>query len=111
MATPISGNRVVRQARPGSAGIEILGVDLSNGTPFTATIGPGNQTMPDTSGTIVVWQDDSGTNSQVRYRDLAGGTEQPVVATGGPAPPGRAPQISGRRVVWQQQQNRSWDID
>jgi hypothetical protein len=78
--------------------------------PILVAGGGDNQLIPDISGTIVVWQDDSGPNSQVRYRDLAGGTEQPVV-TGGTASPERAPQISGRRVVWQQQQNGSWDID
>jgi TolB protein len=105
----ISGNRVVWQAWQ-TTGIDILGVDLSTGTPFTVTSDPGDQTVPDISGTLVVWQDDSGTNSQVRYRDLAGGTEQPVVP-GGTASPERAPQVSGRNVVWQQQQNGSWDID
>jgi TolB protein len=102
----ISGNRVVWQAWQ-TTGIDILGVDLSTGTPLTATNASGDQTLPDISGTIVVWEDDSGTNSAVRYRDLAGGTEQPVV-TGGA---GRAPKISGRSVVWQQQQNGSWDIE
>jgi beta propeller repeat protein len=49
----------------------------------------GDQTAPDISGTIVVWQDDRGTNSEVWFRDLAGGTEAPVVDTGGHAPPSK----------------------
>jgi len=60
--------------------------------------------MPDVSESIVVWQDDRNTNPQVWYRDLAG-TEIPVAM--GTA---QAPQVSGRRVVWQQQVNGSWDI-
>jgi hypothetical protein len=59
----------------------------------------------------VVWQDDRGTNPEVWYLDLAGGTEQPVVDTGGLALPERAPQVFGRTVVWQQQVNGSWDIE
>jgi beta propeller repeat protein len=111
----ISGDRVVWQGWPGqglpNAIIRIFGVDLSTGAPIVVTAGSGNQIMPDISGTIVVWQDDRGTNSEAWYLDLAGGTEGPVVDTGGHAPPQRAPQVSGRRVVWQQQLNGSWDID
>jgi hypothetical protein len=99
----ISGNRVVWQALANAdTGIDILGVDLSTGTPFTVTTAVGDQTMPDISGTLVVWQDAQGA---VWSLDLAVGTLSPV-ATGG----AQAPQVSARRVVWQQQQNGSWDI-
>src|SRR6266540_1434421 len=99
----ISGNRVVWQALASAdTGIDLLGVDLSTGTPFTVTTAVGDQTMPDISGTLVVWQDGQGA---VWSRDLAGGTPSPV-AMGGTG----AAQVSGRSVVWQQQQNGSWDI-
>jgi TolB protein len=104
----ISGNRVVWQAWPNqpdtTTGIQIFGTDLSTGTPFTVTTGPGNQTMPDISGTIVVWQDDRNPNPDVWSLDLAGGTEHLVSS------PAQAPQISGRRAVWQYQAPASWDI-
>jgi TolB protein len=110
----ISGSRIVWQGWPGqglpSAIIQIFGVDLSTGAPIAVTTGSGNQTMPDISGTVVVWQDDRGKNPEAWYLDLASGTEGPVVDTGGLAPPEVAPQVSGRRVVWQQRQNGSWDV-
>jgi beta propeller repeat protein len=67
--------------------------------------GSGHQLTPDISGTIVVWEDARGTNPEVWYLDLADGTERQVVM--GTA---QAPQISGRRAVWQQQAPGSWDI-
>jgi TolB protein len=111
----ISGNRVVWQGWPGQgqagATIRIFGVDLGTGAPITVANGSGNQITPDVSGTVVVWEDDRGNNPEVWYLDLVSGTEAPVVDTGGLAPPEVAPQVSGRRVVWQQQINGSWDIE
>jgi beta propeller repeat protein len=103
----ISGSRVVWQAWPNQPNccIQIKGVDFSTGALIPVTAGPGHQTMPDVSESIVVWQDNRNTNPQVWYLDLAGGTEKPVVMD-----IAQAPQVSGRRVVWQQQVNGSWDI-
>jgi hypothetical protein len=58
---------------------------------------------------MVVWQDDGGRNSEVRYLDLAG-SERPVADTGGLAPPERAPR-SPAGGSSQQQVNGNWDID
>jgi beta propeller repeat protein len=109
----ISGNLVVWQAWPNQPNccIQIQGVDLSTGAPIPVTSGTGNQLTPDVSSSLVVWEDDRGTTPQVWYLDLTTGTGGPVVNTGGTAPPEQAPQVSGRNVVWQQQQNGSWDID
>src|SRR6266498_238360 len=52
----VCGSLVVWQAWQ-TTGIDILGVDLSTGTPFTVTNDSGNQT--DISGTLVAWEDDS----------------------------------------------------
>jgi hypothetical protein len=67
--------------------------------------------MPDVSGSLVVWQDERGTLPDVWYLDLAGGFESPVAPGSAPADR-RAPQVSGRRVVWQQRASSiaSWDI-
>jgi beta propeller repeat protein len=110
----ISGDRVVWQGWPwqGQPGatIKIFGVDLSTGAPIAVNAGSGNQIMPDVSESLVVWEDDRGKNPEVWYLDLTTGTEGPVVDTGGRAPPEVAPQVSGRSVVWQHQNNGSWDI-
>ncbi len=110
----ISGNRVVWQAWSDVVtGINILGVDLSTGTPFTVTTAAGDQTLPAISGTIVTWQDSRSGTDDVWFVNL-GGTESPVAGAVGQEPPGerRAPKISGRRIVWQQRTSSaaSWDI-
>jgi len=92
------------QGQPGAT-IQIFGTDLDTGAPITVASGSGHQLTPDISGTIVVWEDARGTNPEVWYLDLADGTERQVVM--GTA---QAPQISGRRAVWQQQAPGSWDI-
>jgi beta propeller repeat protein len=114
----ISGSRVVWQAWPNQPNccIQVFGVDLSTGAPFTVTTGSltGNQTLPDISGTVVAWQDDRRGTEDVWYVDLAGGTPSPVAAVNGVEAAGerQTPDVSGRRIVWTQRisSTASWNV-
>ena len=70
----ISEDRVVWQAWPNqpdtTTGIQIMGKRLSTGETFTVTSGPGNQTAPVISGTMVAWEDFRSGESRVWWRDL-----------------------------------------
>ena len=56
--------------------------------------GPGNQTDPHVSGSLVTWTDISGTGSQIRYADLAAGT------TGSVPNAGNRDSLSGVEANW-----------
>jgi TolB protein len=99
----ISGNRVVWQAWQ-TTGIDILGVDLSTGTPVTVTTGLGNQTIPDISG------DGRGLAGRASH-ESGSLVPRPCRRDREAGGNGQRPGTPGlRRGVWQQQVNGSWDI-
>jgi TolB protein len=76
------------------------------GFPVAATA-LNDELSPAISGTVVVWQDERASRSEIFGRDLSGGEEFPVAT--GPGARG-LPAISGDVVVWSEEQARNRDI-
>jgi Tol biopolymer transport system component len=109
----ISGDRVVWQAWPSqpdtAEGIQIMGKNLTSGETFTVTSGPGHQTAPVISGSVVAWEDARSDVTRVWWRDLGAATGERQVDG---SPPGRqvAPALSGRTLAYQSDAPGVWNI-
>lgn len=78
---------------------DILGVDFSTNQPIVVSNAPGDQTSPDVSGSVVVWQDNGHScptcERDIRAKDVTTGNEFTVAS--GPADQAM-PVIAGRTL-------------
>lgn len=83
------------------ATFDVMGLDLRTNKSFVVSNAPNNQTDPQISGSIVVWQDNRHSCSTCEYdivaKDLAADTEFQVAT--GPVDQAQ-PAIAGKTVVW-----------
>ena len=88
--------------------VDIYGLNLETGEAFAFGDGAGFQKNPTMSGDMVVWQDGSTGNWDIRRYDLLRDQEAPVASLPYSE---KEPSISGNRIVWQRStQSGDWDI-
>lgn len=96
----ISGNWVVWLQRGSASSTSIMARNLDTGRTTSVARGPAMKSLPDISGTTVVWNERERRGWGVFGRDLSGGGEFSIARHPGRGNDLLAPQIDGSIVLW-----------
>jgi len=93
----VQGHRIVYRDSRNDPDGDIYLYDISTNQETVIADGPSDQGQPDIWGDIVVWREAGATSFDIYYRDLNGGTAQPLVTTPDIED---HPRVDSRYVVW-----------